>query len=319
MKMLVTGGAGFIGANFLHYWFEHHPDDEVWCLDVMTYAANLRSIEALMEKPNFHFIQGDVADAEFVNALFAEVCFDTIVHFAAESHVDRSIVDPTAFLRTNVLGTQVLLDAAKRYGVSRFHQVSTDEVYGDWPFGSSETFVETSPLKPSSPYAASKASADLLVLSYHRTFGLPVTISRCSNNYGPYQFPEKLIPAMVFHAMNDESLPVYGSGLNVRDWLYVEDHCRAIDVILQKGTVGEIYNVGTNEEFTNLDVIKTLLKQLGKPEELIKHVADRLGHDRRYATNADKLKALGWSAQHRFEEAFAHTVQWYVEHQDYWD
>ena len=319
MKMLVTGGAGFIGANFLHYWFEHHPDDEVWCLDVMTYAANLRSIASLMEKPNFHFIQGDVADAEFVNALFDEARFDTVVHFAAESHVDRSIVDPTAFLRTNVLGTQVLLDAAKRYGVSRFHQVSTDEVYGDWPFGSTETFVETSPLKPSSPYAASKASADLLVLSYHRTFGLPVTISRCSNNYGPYQFPEKLIPAMVFHAMNDESLPVYGSGLNVRDWLYVEDHCRAIDVILQKGTVGEIYNVGTNEEFTNLDVIKTLLKQLGKPEELIKHVADRLGHDRRYATNADKLKALGWSAQHRFEEAFAHTVQWYVEHQDYWD
>ena len=319
MKMLVTGGAGFIGANFLHYWFEHHPDDEVWCLDVMTYAANLRSIEALMEKPNFHFIQGDVADAEFVNALFDEARFDTVVHFAAESHVDRSIVDPTAFLRTNVLGTQVLLEAAKRYGVSRFHQVSTDEVYGDWPFGSTETFVETSPLKPSSPYAASKASADLLVLSYHRTFGLPVTISRCSNNYGPYQYPEKLIPAMVFHAMNDESLPVYGSGLNVRDWLYVEDHCRAIDVILQKGTVGEIYNVGTNEEFTNLDVIKTLLKQLGKPEELIKHVADRLGHDRRYATNADKLKALGWSAQHRFEEAFAHTVQWYVEHQDYWD
>ena len=319
MKMLVTGGAGFIGANFLHYWFEHHPDDEVWCLDVMTYAANLRSIASLMEKPNFHFIQGDVADAEFVNALFDEARFDTVVHFAAESHVDRSIVDPTAFLRTNVLGTQVLLDAAKRYGVSRFHQVSTDEVYGDWPFGSSETFVETSPLKPSSPYAASKASADLLVLSYHRTFGLPVTISRCSNNYGPYQYPEKLIPAMVFHAMNDESLPVYGFGLNVRDWLYVEDHCRAIDVILQKGTVGEIYNVGTNEEFTNLDVIKTLLKQLGKPEELIKHVADRLGHDRRYATNADKLKALGWSAQHRFEEAFAHTVQWYVEHQDYWD
>ena len=319
MKMLVTGGAGFIGANFLHYWFEHHPDDEVWCLDVMTYAANLRSIEALMEKPNFHFIQGDVADAEFVNALFDEARFDTVVHFAAESHVDRSIVDPTAFLRTNVLGTQVLLDAAKRYGVSRFHQVSTDEVYGDWPFGSTETFVETSPLKPSSPYAASKASADLLVLSYHRTFGLPVTISRCSNNYGPYQYPEKLIPAMVFHAMNDESLPVYGSGLNVRDWLYVEDHCRAIDVILQKGTVGEIYNVGTNEEFTNLDVIKTLLKQLGKPEELITHVADRLGHDRRYATNADKLKALGWSAQHQFDEAFAHAVQWYVEHQDYWD
>ena len=264
MKMLVTGGAGFIGANFLHYWFEHHPDDEVWCLDVMTYAANLRSIEALMEKPNFHFIQGDVADAEFVNALFDEARFDTVVHFAAESHVDRSIVNPTAFLRTNVLGTQVLLEAAKRYGVSRFHQVSTDEVYGDWPFGSTETFVETSPLKPSSPYAASKASADLLVLSYHRTFGLPVTISRCSNNYGPYQYPEKLIPAMVFHAMNDESLPVYGSGLNVRDWLYVEDHCRAIDVILQKGTVGEIYNVGTNEEFTNLDVIKTLLKQLAK-------------------------------------------------------
>lgn len=319
MKMLVTGGAGFIGANFLHYWFEHHPDDEVWCLDVMTYAANLRSIEALMEKPNFHFIQGDVADAVVVNALFDEARFDTVVHFAAESHVDRSIVNPTAFLRTNVLGTQVLLEAAKRYGVSRFHQVSTDEVYGDWPFGSTETFVETSPLKPSSPYAASKASADLLVLSYHRTFGLPVTISRCSNNYGPYQYPEKLIPAMVFHAMNDESLPVYGSGLNVRDWLYVEDHCRAIDVILQKGTVGEIYNVGTNEEFTNLDVIKTLLKQLGKPEELITHVADRLGHDRRYATNADKLKALGWSAQHQFDEAFAHTVQWYVEHQDYWD
>ena len=319
MKLLVTGGAGFIGANFLHYWFKHHPQDEVWCLDVMTYAANLRSLDGLLDRPNFHFVKGDVADVELVNALFDEVRFDTVVHFAAESHVDRSIADASAFLRTNVLGTQVLLDAAKRTGVKRFHQVSTDEVYGDWPFDSSETFTETSPLKPSSPYAASKASADLLVLAYHRTYGLPVTISRCSNNYGPYQYPEKLIPAMVYHALKDESLPVYGSGLNVRDWLYVEDHCRAIDVILQKGSVGEIYNVGTNEEFTNLAVIETILAQLDKPKTLITHVADRLGHDRRYATNADKLKALGWVAQHRFTDAFAHTVQWYVEHPKYWD
>lgn len=319
MKLLVTGGAGFIGANFLHYWFANHPDDEVYCLDAMTYAANLRSIEVLMENPNFHFVKGDIVDASLVNRLFEEVGFDVVVHFAAESHVDRSIEDPSAFLRTNVLGTSVLLDAAKRFGIKRFHQVSTDEVYGDWPFDSHEVFVETSPLKPSSPYAASKASADLLVLAYHRTYGLPVTISRCSNNYGPYQYPEKLIPTMIHRALKDETLPVYGSGLNVRDWLFVEDHCRAIDVILQKGVDGEVYNVGTNEELTNLAVIEAILAQLGKPHSLIQHVSDRPGHDRRYATSADKLKALGWEAKYRFEEAFPKTVQWYVDHPQYWE
>ncbi|MBO7173353.1 MAG: dTDP-glucose 4,6-dehydratase [Burkholderiaceae bacterium] len=319
MKLLVTGGAGFIGANFLHYWFANHPSDEVYCLDAMTYAANRRSIEPLMDKPNFHFVKGDVADTTVVYRLFEEAGFDWVVHFAAESHVDRSIEDPSAFLRTNVIGTSVLLEAAKRFGVRRFHQVSTDEVYGDWPFESTDAFVETSPLKPSNPYAASKASADLLVLSYHRTYGLPVTISRCSNNYGPYQYPEKLIPAMIYHAINNETLPVYGSGQNVRDWLYVEDHCRAIDVILQRGVEGEVYNIGTREELTNLEVIEAILTQLGKPQSLIKHVTDRPGHDRRYATNADKLKALGWEAQHRFEEAFPATVQWYIDHPDYWE
>lgn len=318
MKLLVTGGAGFIGANFLHYWFENHPNDEVVCLDAMTYAANIKSVESLLSKPRFHFVHGDITDSALVNDLFGKHRFDVVVHFAAESHVDRSIENPAVFLQTNVLGTGVLLEAAQRHGIQRFHHVSTDEVYGDWPFDSTDAFVETSPIKPSSPYAASKASSDLLVLSYHRTYGLPMTISRCSNNYGPYQYPEKLIPAMVFHALKDENLPVYGSGMNIRDWLYVKDHCRAIDVILQKGTDGEIYNIGTNEEHSNLAIIKRILQTLDKPQTLIKHVTDRLGHDRRYATNAQKIRALGWKPQYDFESAFEETIRWYVAHPDYW-
>ncbi len=318
MKLLVTGGAGFIGANFLHYWFENHPNDEVVCLDAMTYAANLKSIESLLAKSGFHFVHGDIIDSALVNDLFEKHRFDVVVHFAAESHVDRSIENPTVFLQTNVLGTGVLLEAAQRHGIQRFHHVSTDEVYGDWPFDSTDEFVETSPIKPSSPYAASKASSDLLVLSYHRTYGLPVTISRCSNNYGPYQYPEKLIPAMVFHALKDEKLPVYGSGLNVRDWLYVKDHCQAIDVILQKGIEGEVYNIGTNEEHSNLAIVERILQTLDKPLSLITHVTDRLGHDRRYATNAQKIRALGWKPQYDFGSAFEKTVRWYVAHPDYW-
>lgn len=318
MKLLVTGGAGFIGANFLHYWSKTHPQDQVYCLDAMTYAANLKSLEALLQKSNFHFVKGDICDVTLVETLFAEVGFDAVVHFAAESHVDRSIETPGVFLQTNVLGTSVLLEAAKRHGVKRFHHVSTDEVYGDWPFESHDLFVESSPLKPSSPYAASKASSDMLVLAYHRTYGLPVTISRCSNNYGPYQYPEKLIPSMVFHALKDETLPVYGTGKNVRDWLYVDDHCRAIDVILQKGLDGEIYNIGAGEEHTNVDVVKRILALLDKPIDLIKYVDDRLGHDRRYAIDASKLRALGWKPSESFDEAFAKTVYWYQNHPDYW-
>ena len=318
-NIIITGGAGFIGSHVVRLFVNKYPEYRIINIDKLTYAGNLENLKDIEERSNYRFVKADICDYETMLRIMTDNQVDGIIHLAAESHVDRSIADASAFLRTNVLGTQVLLDAAKRTGIKRFHQVSTDEVYGDWPFDSSETFSETSPLKPSSPYAASKASADLLVLAYHRTYGLPVTISRCSNNYGPYQYPEKLIPAMVYHALKDESLPVYGSGLNVRDWLYVEDHCRAIDVILQKGSVGEIYNIGTNEEFTNLAVIETILAQLDKPKTLITHVADRLGHDRRYATNADKLKALGWVAQHRFADAFAHTVQWYVEHPKYWD
>ena len=320
MKLLVTGGAGFIGSNFIYYMQKTHPDYEIVNLDLLTYAGNPDSLKEAEQSPNYRFVRGDIADSALVTDLFEKERFDTVVNFAAESHVDRAVLNPSVFVRTNVLGTQVLLDAAKTYGVKRYHQVSTDEVYGDLPLDRPDLFfTETSPLHTSSPYSAAKAGADLLVLAYHRTFGLPVTISRCSNNYGPYQFPEKLIPLMILRALKDEPLPVYGTGENIRDWLYVEDHCIAIDMILQKGTVGEIYNIGGHNERTNLHVVKTILETLNKPEALISFVTDRPGHDRRYAIDPAKISAeLGWTPTVAFENGIRETIRWYVEHPDWW-
>ncbi|MFR1836582.1 MAG: dTDP-glucose 4,6-dehydratase, partial [Turicibacter sanguinis] len=283
-KMLVTGGAGFIGGNFVHYMVNKYPNYMIVNLDALTYAGNLETCQPVEGKPNYKFVKGDIADREFIFDLFEKEKFDVVVNFAAESHVDRSVKDPEIFIKTNVLGTQVLMDASRAYGVERYHQVSTDEVYGDLPLDRPDLFfTEETPLHTSSPYSASKASADLLVFAYHRTFGLPITISRCSNNYGPYHFPEKLIPLMISRALNDEKLPVYGNGENVRDWLHVYDHCAAIDLILHKGRVGEVYNVGGHNERTNLEVVRTILKALGKSEDLITYVTDRPGHDLRYA------------------------------------
>lgn len=326
--MLVTGGAGFIGVNFLQYVLKHELAERVICYDALTYAGHVESIEdalggmedvRLPESKRFRFVKGDVADRTAVMALFEEEHPEVVVHFAAESHVDRSITDPDVFLRTNVLGTGVLLEAARHFGVRRYHQVSTDEVYGDLPLDRPDLkFTENSPLHTSSPYSASKASADLLVLSYFRTYGLPVTISRCSNNYGPYQHREKLIPLMIDHALSGKLLPVYGTGENVRDWLYVEDHCAAIMSIIEHGTCGEVYNVGGNNERDNLTVIRQILKELSKDESLISFVADRLGHDRRYAIDATKLRqASGWKPETSFEEGLARTVYWYVEHKEW--
>ena len=320
MKLLVTGGAGFIGSNFIYYMQKTHPEYEIVNLDLLTYAGNPDSLKEAEQSPNYRFVHGDIADSALVTELFEKEHFDMVVNFAAESHVDRAVLNPSVFVRTNVLGTQVLLDAAKTYGVKRFHQVSTDEVYGDLPLDRPDLFfTETTPLHTSSPYSAAKAGADLLVLAYHRTFGLPVTISRCSNNYGPYQFPEKLIPLMILRALKDEQLPVYGTGENVRDWLYVEDHCAAIDLILHKGTVGEIYNIGGHNEKTNLTVVKKILETLGKPESLISYVTDRPGHDRRYAIDPAKISAeLGWTPTVAFEDGIRSTIRWYVEHPDWW-
>ncbi len=320
MKLLVTGGAGFIGSNFIYYMQKVHPEYEIVNLDLLTYAGNLDSLKEAEQSPNYRFVHGDIADSALVTELFEKEQFDMVVNFAAESHVDRAVLNPSVFVRTNVLGTQVLLDAAKNYGVKRFHQVSTDEVYGDLPLDRPDLFfTETTPLHTSSPYSAAKAGADLLVLAYHRTFGLPVTISRCSNNYGPYQFPEKLIPLMILRALKNEPLPVYGTGENVRDWLYVEDHCAAIDLILHKGTVGEIYNIGGHNEKTNLTVVKKILETLGKPESLISYVTDRPGHDRRYAIDPAKISAeLGWTPTVAFESGIEATIRWYVEHPDWW-
>ena len=297
MKRLITGGAGFIGSNFIYYLLDRHPEDQVVCMDVLTYAGNLETLADAAKNPRFRFVKADIADRQSVYALFEAEKPDVVVNFAAESHVDRSIKDPEIFLRTNVLGTSVLLDACRIYGIQRFHQVSTDEVYGDLPLDRPDLFfTEDSPVRASSPYAASKASADLLVQAYHRTFGVPATISRCSNNYGPYQFPEKLIPLMVVNAFQDQPLPVYGKGENVRDWLYVEDHCSAIDEILLKGTAGELYNIGGHNERTNLEVVRTILHEVRKPEELIQFVQDRPGHDRRYAIDPAKMqKTFGWA------------------------
>ncbi|KYH27957.1 dTDP-glucose 4,6-dehydratase [Clostridium colicanis] len=320
MNILVTGGAGFIGSNFVYYMLNKYSDYRIVCLDKLTYAGNLSTLKKAMENPNFRFVKGDIADREFVFNLFEEEKFDIVVNFAAESHVDRSIEDPGIFLTTNVIGTQVLMDASRKYGVKRYHQVSTDEVYGDLPLDRPDLFfTEETPLHTSSPYSASKAAADLLVLAYYRTYKLPVTISRCSNNYGPYHFPEKLIPLMIIRALNDEKLPVYGDGSNVRDWLYVEDHCSAIDLIIHNGRVGEVYNIGGHNERTNLEVVKTILKELGKSEDLITYVKDRPGHDLRYAIDPTKISnELGWEPTTRFEEGIKKTIKWYLENKEWW-
>lgn len=320
MKILVTGGAGFIGSNFVFHMLEKHPDYQVVCIDALTYAGNLSTLEPAMSNPNFKFVKGNITDREEIDKLFSEEQFDYVVNFAAESHVDRSIENPGVFLQTNIIGTQVLMDASRKYEVKRFHQVSTDEVYGDLPLDRPDLFfTEETPIHTSSPYSASKASADLLVQAYNRTFKLPVTISRCSNNYGPYHFPEKLIPLMISRALNDESLPVYGKGENVRDWLYVEDHCTAIDLILHKGRDGEVYNIGGHNEKTNLEVVKTILKELGKPESLITYVTDRAGHDMRYAIDPSKTRdELGWEPTTLFDEGIKKTIKWYLDNRQWW-
>ena len=347
MKILVTGGAGFIGGNFVHHMVNKYPDYEIVNLDLLTYAGNLETLKPVEDKPNYKFVKGDIADREFIMDLFEKEKFDIVVNFAAESHVDRSIEDPSIFVKTNVEGTVVLLDAAKKYGVKRYHQVSTDEVYGDLPLDRPDLFfTETTPLHTSSPYSSSKASADLFVLAYHRTFGLPVTISRCSNNYGPYHFPEKLIPLMISRALADEELPVYGKGENVRDWLHVSDHCEAIDLIIHKGKVGEVYNVGGHNEMTNINIVKLTIKTIHDMmaedkslrnvlkkqvkdangdidiswinEDLITFVADRLGHDQRYAIDPTKIKEeLGWFPETKFADGIVKTIKWNLEHQDW--
>lgn len=321
MKILVTGGAGFIGSNFVYYELDNYPNDEVICLDKLTYAGNLETLEIAMKNPKFKFVKGDIADRAFVNELFASEKPDVVVNFAAESHVDRSIENPEIFLQTNVIGTSVLMDACRKYGNIRYHQVSTDEVYGDLPLDRPDLFfTETTPLHTSSPYSASKASADLLVQAYYRTYKLPVTISRCSNNYGPYHFPEKLIPLMIANALNDKKLPVYGKGQNVRDWLYVEDHCSAIDLIIRKGKIGEVYNIGGHNERTNLEVVKTIIKELGKSEDLIEFVTDRPGHDRRYAIDPTKIhNELGWLPATKFDDGIKKTIDWYLTHKSWWE
>lgn len=321
MKWLVTGGAGFIGSNFVFYMLDKYPEDQIICLDKLTYAGNLETLEGVMENPGFTFVKGDIADREAVYALFEKERPDIVVNFAAESHVDRSVVDPGIFLQTNILGTGVLMDACRKYGIQRYHQVSTDEVYGDLPLDRPDLFfTEETPIHTSSPYSASKASADLLVQAYHRTFGLPVSISRCSNNYGPYHFPEKLIPLMIANALNDKPLPVYGTGENVRDWLYVTDHCAAIDLIVRKGRVGEVYNIGGHNERTNLQVVKTILKALDKPESLIRFVTDRPGHDMRYAIDPSKIhEELGWLPETPFDEGIQKTIRWYLNNKPWWE
>jgi len=321
MKIIVTGGAGFIGSNFIFHMLKTHPDDRIVCLDKLTYAGNLSTLTTVLENPNFRFVKLDICDREGVFELFEEEKPDVVVNFAAESHVDRSIEDPSIFLQTNIIGTSVMIDACRKYGNVRYHQVSTDEVYGDLPLDRPDLFfTEETPIHTSSPYSSSKAGADLLVLAYHRTFGLPVTISRCSNNYGPYHFPEKLIPLMIVNALGDKPLPVYGEGINVRDWLYVEDHCKAIDLILHKGTVGEIYNIGGHNEMRNIDIVKLICKELDKPESLITYVKDRKGHDMRYAIDPSKIhRELGWLPETKFEEGIKKTIKWYLENRAWWE
>ena len=311
MNILVTGGCGFIGSHFLRYMMDIYANDSFICLDALTYAGNKNNIKDLLEDSRLTMIEGNIRDASFVDTLFVTYKPDVVVHLAAETHVDRSITGPQVFLETNVIGTGVLLDACLRHGIERFHHVSTDEVYGTLPLQGGSPFTEQSPLLPSSPYAASKASSDLLVLSYYKTYGLPITISRCSNNYGTHQYPEKLIPLMIQHALQNTPLPVYGDGLNVRDWIHVLDHCRAIDCILYKGRVGEVYNVGAREEISNIDLVKRILTVLGKPYELITYVEDRLGHDLRYAVDSSKVQRLGWRPEYTMEDTLTGIVEWY--------
>jgi len=319
-NILITGGAGFIGSNFIFYMLDKHPEDKIICLDKLTYAGNLKTLAPVMYKPNFKFIRADIADCQAVDKVFAVEGLNVVVNFAAESHVDRSIENPGIFLKTNVIGTQVLLDACRKYDVERYHQVSTDEVYGDLPLDRPDLFfTEKTPLHASSPYSASKAAADLLCSAYFRTYGLPITISRCSNNYGPYQFPEKLIPLMIANVLADKPLPVYGEGLNVRDWLYVEDHCRAIDLILQNGEVGQVYNVGGHNEMRNIDIVKLILQTLGKPESLITFVSDRKGHDMRYAIDPTFIhEKLGWLPETKFADGIQKTIHWYLDNKSWW-
>jgi len=321
MTIIVTGGAGFIGSNFIFYMLENHPDFRIICLDKLTYAGNLSTLMNVMDKPNFGFAKLDICDREGVYRLFEEEKPDVVVNFAAESHVDRSIEEPSFFLQTNIIGTSVIMDACREFGIQRFHQVSTDEVYGDLPIERPDLFfTEQTPIHPSSPYSSSKASADLFVLAYYRTYGLPVSISRCSNNYGPYQFPEKLIPLMITNALADKPLPVYGQGINVRDWLYVEDHCRAIDLVIHKGRDGEVYNVGGHNEMKNIDIAKLICKELGKPENLITFVPDRKGHDMRYAIDPAKIhNELGWLPETTFKDGLKMTIQWYLDNRDWWE
>lgn len=321
MKILVTGGAGFIGANFIFYMLKKYGGYKVICVDKLTYAGNLKTLASVMDLPNFAFYKTDITDREAIDKIFETERPDIVVNFAAESHVDRSIENPDVFLKTNILGTQVMMDACRKYGISRFHQVSTDEVYGDLPIDRPDLlFTEETPIRTSSPYSASKAGADLLALAYHRTFGLPVTISRCSNNYGPYQFPEKLIPLMIANALGDKPLPVYGKGENVRDWLYVEDHCSAIDLIIHGGTVGEVYNIGGHNEMKNIDIVKLICAELDKPKSLITFVTDRKGHDMRYAIDPSKIHGeLGWLPQTRFADGIKKTICWYLDNRGWWE
>ena len=321
MTIIITGGAGFIGSNFIFYMLEKHPDYRLVCLDKLTYAGNLSTLESVISNPNFRFVKLDICDKDGVDALFAEEKPNIVVNFAAESHVDRSIENPQVFLETNIIGTSVLMNACRKYNVQRFHQVSTDEVYGDLPLDRPDLFFyEDTPLKTSSPYSSSKASADLLALSYYRTFGLPVTISRCSNNYGPYQFPEKLIPLMIANCLEGKPLPVYGQGINVRDWLYVKDHCKAIDLIIHKGRVGEVYNIGGHNEMKNIDIVKLIIKELGKSESLITYVTDRKVHDFRYAIDPTKIhNELGWLPETKFEDGIKKTIKWYLDNKKWWE
>ena len=321
MRILVTGAAGFIGSNFVYYELRNYPEDKIVALDLLTYAGNLKNLDGCKNNPNFSFVKMDICDRENIYKLFEKEKFDIVVNFAAETHVDRSIVNPEIFLRTNILGTQVLMDASLKYGVKRYHQVSTDEVYGDLPLDRTDLFfTEETPLCASSPYSSSKAGADLLVNAYHRTYGLNTSISRCSNNYGPYQFPEKLIPLMINNAKNDKSLPVYGEGKNVRDWLHVYDHCSGIDLVMRNGKNGEVYNIGGHNERQNIDVVKTILKELNKPETLITYVTDRKGHDLRYAIDPSKIeKELGWKPKYMFESGIKETIKWYVDNKEWMD
>lgn len=320
MNIIVTGGAGFIGGNFVHMMVTKYIEDHIICVDELTYAGNLETLELVKDKSNFSFVKADIADRQAIYEIFEQYKPDIIINFAAESHVDRSIGNPEVFLHTNIMGVAVLMDACRKYGIHRYHQVSTDEVYGDLPLDRPDLFfTEETPIHTSSPYSSSKAAADLLVLAYHRTYGLPVTISRCSNNYGPYHFPEKLIPLMIINAFNNKKLPVYGDGKNVRDWLYVKDHCEAIDLIVRKGRIGEVYNIGGHNERANIDVVKTILSVLGKDESLITYVTDRPGHDQRYAIDPTKIKnELDWLPRTSFDEGIKKTVQWYIANQDWW-